>query len=399
MSTNTAPPPTPPIDPIEASLLHRTLLFTNALQSLSIAAVALSFGLDALVVIFAWSSQHDFTTSLLAGAALIAAAAIQWALLAALPRTGRSFGPDKPPALALAAFEALVLIALAVLAAPLWLGVFVLVVILLGAFYATWIEPFRLQVTRQIFAANEWDAHTPPLKLLHIGDIHVERISPRERRLNQLVKQLQPDLILFSGDFVSLSYTYDPDALQAIRSVISEWRAPLGVYAVPGTPLVEPSERVAEFVKDIDTIKLLTDQWASVGTPGGKLHILGMTTTHQLDVDREAFQKVLPLMPSDGLKLMLRHSPGIAPEADAAGFDLYLCGHTHGGQIRLPLIGALMTSSETGRRFVIGRYRLHRLTLYVTRGVGMEGMGAPRARFLCPPEIVLWEIRGSRERH
>jgi predicted MPP superfamily phosphohydrolase len=85
----------------------------------------------------------------------------------------------------------------------------------------------------------------------------------------------------------------------------------------------------------------------------------------------------------------------VAPEAAEIGFDWYLCGHTHGGQIRLPLIGALFSSSRLGRRFVMGRYTVGKLQLYVTRGVGMEGLGAPRARFLCPPEIVLWEIRGS----
>jgi predicted MPP superfamily phosphohydrolase len=82
------------------------------------------------------------------------------------------------------------------------------------------------------------------------------------------------------------------------------------------------------------------------------------------------------------------------PQARRAGVDLYLCGHTHGGQIRLPLIGALVTSSKFWKRYEMGRYVEANTTLYVSRGIGMEGMGAPRARFLCPPEIELFEIRG-----
>jgi hypothetical protein len=71
-----------------------------------------------------------------------------------------------------------------------------------------------------------------------------------------------------------------------------------------------------------------------------------------------------------------------------------LSGHTHGGQVRIPGMGAVYPSSLYGKRFEAGRYLLDRMTLYVSRGIGMEGLGAPRVRFLCPPEITLWEISG-----
>src|SRR5690606_28729056 len=79
----------------------------------------------------------------------------------------------------------------------------------------------------------------------------------------------------------------------------------------------------------------------------------------------------------------------LMPQAVTHDIDLYLCGHTHGGQVRLPLIGPLVTSSKLGRRYVMGLYREGRTHLYVSRGVGFEGLGAPRVRFLCPPEITL----------
>ena len=78
------------------------------------------------------------------------------------------------------------------------------------------------------------------------------------------------------------------------------------------------------------------------------------------------------------------------PEMVQAGVNLHLAGHTHGGQIRLPFYGALLTSSLYGKRYEMGHYQEGNTHLYVARGVGVEGMGAPRARFLCPPEIVLW---------
>jgi len=74
---------------------------------------------------------------------------------------------------------------------------------------------------------------------------------------------------------------------------------------------------------------------------------------------------------------------------------LQLSGHTHGGQVRLPVYGALYAASLYGKRFESGRRQVGDLTLYVTRGIGLEGKSAPRVRFLCPPEIILWEINGA----
>jgi predicted MPP superfamily phosphohydrolase len=93
--------------------------------------------------------------------------------------------------------------------------------------------------------------------------------------------------------------------------------------------------------------------------------------------------------------LLLHHSPDLAAYASNAGIDLQLSGHTHGGQIRLPLYGAIVTGSLYNKKFESGRYQVHDMTLYVTHGIGMEGCAAPRVRFLCPPEIILWEISGE----
>ena len=85
---------------------------------------------------------------------------------------------------------------------------------------------------------------------------------------------------------------------------------------------------------------------------------------------------------------------------NAVGSGLYavrLSGHTHGGQVRVPLLGALVTSSIDGKRYEMGRYHQDGATLYVSRGIGLEGKGAPRMRFLCLQEMELFELRGDEE--
>lgn len=389
-------PQTGAVDPLEHTPLHTLLVQTNRLQELPTSVIIVFIALNtALVAGLWWLNEPELLTVILVAAGYIAANAVDWSLLRALRTTGRSFGPDKPTILALSSARAILLVIFSVLSAPWWLALIILIPISLLVYYSTWIEPFRLGVTHEKYFTSKWSADAPSLRLLHIGDIHVEYISPRERHLNRLVEELKPDVIVFTGDFVNLSNTYDPESEKAIREIISQWKAPLGVYCVSGTPLVEPLNRVKDFVKDLDNLKLLPNQWISINTPGGALNILGLVVTHDMKRDRDMLKKMMLAAPKSGLNLLLMHPPDIAPEANDAGIDLYLCGHTHGGQIRLPIIGALFSSSHLGNQFIMGRYELGKTTLYTSRGVGMEGLGAPRARFLCPPEIILWEISGK----
>jgi predicted MPP superfamily phosphohydrolase len=380
------------VDPLEHTPLHTLLVFSNRLQAAPVWLVLLLIAVNTLIVALVWLPQ---TNGLLVVLVYLLNAFADWGLLWLLPRTGRSYGPDRPSTMALAALNMVLLAALGFLGLPWWLPILVLAGMTALVYYSTWVEPFRLGVTHQVYTTPKWKSDAAPLRLLQIGDIHVERVTPRERRLNQLVKELKPDVIVFTGDFVNLSNTHDPEAEAAIRDIIGEWRAPLGVYCVSGTPLVEPLDRVKAFVKGLDNLKLLPNQWMTVNTPGGALNLLGLVVTHDMARDRAMLKQMMLSAPKSGLHLLLMHPPDIAPEANDAGIDLYLCGHTHGGQIRLPLVGALFSSSQLGNRFIMGRYELGTTTLYTARGVGLEGLGAPRARFLCPPEIVLWEIRGT----
>ena len=93
--------------------------------------------------------------------------------------------------------------------------------------------------------------------------------------------------------------------------------------------------------------------------------------------------------------ILLYHSPDLAPQAAELGvIDLHLAGHTHGGQVRVPVFGALVTSSLYLKALEMGLYQLRDMLLFVSRGVGLEGKGAPRVRFNCRPELKLFILRG-----
>ena len=142
-------------------------------------------------------------------------------------------------------------------------------------------------------------------------------------------------------------------------------------------------------------IRCLHGERVSLRRNGLRFDVVGVGCTHKPFLDAPKLLSALGGLPPECFTILLYHSPDLAPEASAAGVDLMLCGHTHGGQVRIPGLGAVYASSLYGKRFEVGRYLVDRMILYVSRGIGMEGMGAPRVRFLCPPEITLWEIGGS----
>jgi uncharacterized protein len=311
-----------------------------------------------------------------------------WLLLHALPWAGRSFGPAKPPVLLLA----LLRLPFAFLPGPwAWVmqGVGTLLVV-----YGFWVEPHRLRVTRQSLRSNKI-LPGARLRLLHLADLHVERMSPRERQLDRLIAELKPDVIVFTGDFLSLSRVHDRESWADVRSIVERWHAPRGVYVVTGSPPVDDPNVVPHLLAQLPHVRRLRDEHVTLTEAGVELGLLGLDCTHMPHVDGPRLAQLMAGTPPSQLTVLLYHSPDLAPFADELGVDLMLSGHTHGGQVRLPWLGALYASSLYGKRFQAGRYALDRTTLYVSRGIGMEGKGAPRVRFLCPPEVVLWEIGGQ----
>ncbi len=315
-------------------------------------------------------------------ATLLAFFILDWVLLSILPRKGLSYGPAQPAVLLLALARGFFAVLPPLIAAPLQVLGTLLVL------YGFYVEPHRITVTHQTLTTAKLN-HQKTLRILHLGDLHIERITRRELDLQIKIQELKPDLILFSGDILNLTYLRDPIAHQDAQKIIREWSAPLGVYLVSGSPAVDLKEVLPGLLKDLP-VTWLQDEKIDLTWEGQKFSVLGLGCTHRPQDDIQTLQSLQP--DPEHFNILLYHTPDLAPSAAKLPIDLQLSGHTHGGQVRLPLSGALVTGSLYGKAFEAGRYRLSNLTLYITRGIGMEGEGAPRVRFLCPPEIILWEI-------
>ena len=308
-----------------------------------------------------------------------------WAMLALLPRRGVSYGPPQPNALALALPRAIC----GLLPVPLALALQIFGTAL--AVYGLWIEPHRIGTTRQTLRSIKLEPGAP-IRVLHLGDLHVERITRRERQLVDLAAAERPDLIVCSGDLLNYSYTHDREAWSACRWVFERLPAPLGTFVVSGSHPADHDEAVAYILAGTPA-RWLRDELVTIEHHGQTLDLVGLHCTHRPFLERPRLEALLPASRAR-FTLLLYHTPDLAPDAAELGIDWMLSGHTHGGQVRVPGFGALATSSLYGKAFEMGRYALDDMTLYVTRGIGMEGSAVPRVRLLCPPEVVLWEIDG-----
>jgi len=309
-----------------------------------------------------------------------------WLLLGLLPKAGLSYGPPKPPLVILAIARSL----FGLIPVPYnWVAQMVGTMLVI---YGFWIEPHFIRFSYQRLVSHKIK-NSKAIRILHLADLHIERITQREKQLTHMVSQLKPDLILFSGDILNLSYLKDELAWKAAREIIQQWKAPYGVYLVTGSPAVDLAENFPALIDGLP-VTWLNDELKTIQIDQSRINIIGLTCTHKPFEDAPRLKNILPSQNGD-FSILLHHSPDLAPEAALHPIDLHLAGHTHGGQVRLPLYGAIVTGSLYGKMLESGRYQLSNLTLYVSRGIGLEGAGAPRIRFLCPPEITLWELSGE----
>lgn len=248
--------------------------------------------------------------------------------------------------------------------------------ILLVALDAFLVEPHWLEVTQLRF---ETDELRRSVRVAVVADLQTDRIGAYERRVLTRVMDGRPDLILLTGDYIHQNHRTRRKAVeQDLRALLSEtgFSAPLGVYAVRGN--VEHNDWPGIF-----------EGTAVTPLPQTASRDLGPLRLSGLDL-LDSFDPALSVPPDDRFHLIFGHAPDFALGDVRA--DLLVAGHTHGGQVRLPLLGPLLTFSRVPGSWAAGVTRLEQGGwLVVSRGIGMERGNAPRLRLFCRPEIVFIE--------
>ncbi len=383
--TPTRPPIPPDREDGSSSLIHQALIASERLGEINPLQLLPAWAALLAIATWPWPDAQRLPVALGVGLAWL----VDALSLALLPRLRRSWGPLTPSLLGLM----LVRVSVSWLLPRAWgLGMLLAAQALLSALavYATWIEPFAVRTPRLRLAHPRLKR---PLRLMHVSDLHFEHLSLREEKLLAVLKQTRPDVLVLTGDYFNRSSLYNPAARDEARALLAQLHAPLGVYAVTGSPVVDDPSLVPACFNGLENIRWLDDE--RIALPGHEgVWLLGVRCTYHYARDVAALERLMADLPDDALTILLYHTPDLMPEATRLGVTLYLAGHTHGGQIALPLLGPVFASSRWGLKYARGLFRARSTTLYVSRGLGVEGLGAPRARFCAPPEIGVWELGG-----
>ncbi len=275
------------------------------------------------------------------------------------------------------------------LSLPWMLGLHVMVqLVLLGCMvYGSIIEPFRVDLREESVELG----HGGEIRVLVLSDLHIDRAGKRESRVLELARVFGPDLVLWPGDLTNLSYVHDRVTAEQCREVVRELCRLAPVYVSRGTPEVDDRAWVKSILNNTPAV-LLDNSGMAARVRGHELFFMGIPCEGKLRRRGESLARLM--QGADGSpSVLLHHSPDMVDEAAEAGVSLYVAGHTHGGQIRLPFFGPMYTASRYGRKYFHGKYKLGDTHMVVSSGIGMEGGGAPRIRFLCRPEVVGIRLR------
>lgn len=257
-----------------------------------------------------------------------------------------------------------------------WRLVFGVVAVLVAALavYASWIEPYWIEVTHHHIAAPLKSR----IKIAHLTDIHTYGLGRRERKLLKVLDTEQPDVIVITGDSINTTSDYP-----GLREVLTRLHAPLGVWVVRGNHEDWwPVDHEEEFYKSAG-VRLLVNSSAEVRDG---IWFIGIDDFYAGSPD---LKKAFAGVPESAYKVALFHSP-IYFEKEAGLSDLVLAGHSHGGQVRFPFIGAPYSPPFCGK-FIEGWFELRGTKMYVSRGIGTSILDV---RFLCRPEIAIITVGG-----
>ena len=251
----------------------------------------------------------------------------------------------------------------------------------------------QLRISERELSLAHWPATSPHITIVQISDLHIgTNLTTQELETYvQKVNELQPDLILLTGDILDANPAHIPDFFPYLNAL----HARHGVFACLGNhDRYAGAHAVAAGLADYTHITLLRDQVVHLAIAGTTLHLIGLDDRGKdwargLDADA-TLTRLRADIPRHEPTILLSHRPDIFPAAASLGIDLTLSGHTHGGQFALPFQSHQFNLARFITRFPRGQYTLGNCFLYVNRGLGVTGQ---RIRLFTPREIALLTCR------
>jgi uncharacterized protein len=254
------------------------------------------------------------------------------------------------------------------------------------------LEPNRPHLVRKDIRLRRWPEHLDGFNIALLSDFHYDpyfSIHPIRAAVG-MVNALRPDLVVLTGDFVSVPFLGDhekaADAAEPCAQLLRELQAPHGLWAVMGNhdSFTDP-DRVTSALRAVG-IQVLVNQSVPIERNSGRFWLSGVDDVLGKTADLD---KTLHVVPTGEATVLLAHEPDYADRVMRHPVDLQLSGHSHGGQVRLPFLPPIYLP-DLARKYVWGLYNIGELTLYTNAGIGTVQIPV---RLNCPPEVTLITLR------
>lgn len=260
------------------------------------------------------------------------------------------------------------------------------------AFWGFFIEPNRLVIRRQTISISNWPRELNGLRVAVLSDIHVNGTWIDEKKLRSIVErtnELQPELIVILGDYIAYDGLMSRRVLpKEFGPILKGFSAPHGVYSVLGNHDWWHDGEEVRAALEQNGLKVLDDEVVQISPRGRSMYLAGFS---DLWTRSPKPDDMIANVPMGEPLIALTHNGDIFPRVPQR-VQLLLAGHTHGGQVRLPLIGSVVSSSRMGERYERGHVFENGHHLFVTTGIGTSILAV---RFGVPPEIVLLTLQAQ----
>ncbi len=254
----------------------------------------------------------------------------------------------------------------------------------LGLYQRGMANAYTIELVQETFVIDDLPPAFDGFRILLLTDLHLDGLPDLTDRLAAIVRTLPVDLCLLGGDIRMETYGPIAPSVRRLRRLVRHIDSRHGIFGVLGNH--DCIEMVPE-LEDAGVVMLVNDAWP-IDKDGERLWLVGVDDPHYYKVDDlpAAFASV----PANACAILLVHSPELYAEAAAYQPRLYLCGHTHGGQICLPGGIKVFTHCRAPRPLCGGRWQYQGMWGYTSRGAGASGLPL---RFNCPGEITLITLR------
>ncbi|MCS6818263.1 MAG: metallophosphoesterase [Blastocatellia bacterium] len=263
------------------------------------------------------------------------------------------------------------------------------IVVLIYTPIRAYVDTRQIRVREQVIASEKLPADVAELRIVHLSDLQLDPRTDASlvKRYIEMANALRPDLVVFTGDTVTSGTEYIESAAAWLGTV----RARYGVYACLGDHDYWADPRRVPESLSRHGVLLLEDASRSIEAGPVSLHLTGVTNIYRRRPSPETLARLAAEKPAGHFSILIAHqpSPSLVQWAKAHGYDLFLAGHTHGGQIALPFFGFRLALARFETPFVSGTYDVGTLWVNVTNGLGLT---AAPLRFHAPAEIVLLRI-------